>query len=398
MKKSDKYKKEIEKLMEEFYGDCIELNDFMAKNPELSGVEYNASKQMVELLRKEGIETEYPFSGLETAFKASINEHKKNGPRVAILVEYDALPDIGHGCGHSASGTISILSALLLNRFRNEFDGRIDIIGTPDEEVMGGKITMAKNGVFDDYDYAIMMHIFNDNSTYSKFLSLDGIKVEFHGKTSHASASPWEGINALNAVQLFFHSIDMMRQHVKTDVRIHGIIKEGGKAPNIVPDYSLAEVYTRGLDRAYLDDISEWVRDCARAAALATKTTVNIEALCPSLKGLYRNRAAESILEDCYESCNLKVNEKIDALGSSDIGELNDYCPTFHTLICLKEDIELHTKEVAEEMVTDIGHNAIMNGARIISSFVLETLLDEKLLDKIKIEYQENKKTKMVKI
>lgn len=391
MRLFENYNKDIEKIIEGYYDDCIGLNDFMAKNPELSGVEYNASKKMVELLRREGIETEYPFSGLDTAFRASINKNKNTGSKIAILVEYDALPDIGHGCGHSASGTISILSALVLNQFKDEFDARIDVIGTPDEEVMGGKISMAQKGVFVGYDYAIMMHMNNDSSVYSKFLSLDGIKVEFHGKTSHASASPWEGINALNAVQLFFHSLDMMRQHVKPDVRIHGIIKEGGSAPNVVPDYSLAEIYTRSMDREYLNDVSEWVRDCAKAAAMATRASVNIEALCPSLKGLFRNNAAERILQDCYEYYGLKVNDNIDELGSSDIGELNEHCPIFHTLICLKKDIELHTKEVANEMLTDVGHKTILTGAKVICSFVLETLLNKDLLSEIKKEYKEYK-------
>jgi len=360
----------------------------MAKNPEISGQEYNSSKKIVELLRKSRLEVEYPYCGLDTAFKSSINGKTKDGPTIGILVEYDALPKIGHGCGHCASGTISIFAGLIINSLKEKFNGQVDIIGTPDEEVMGGKIVMAKRGLFKRYDYVIMIHMNNANAVYSELLALDGIKVEFKGLASHASSSPWEGRNALNAVQLFFHSLDMMRQHVKSDIRIHGIIKEGGKAPNIIPDFTSAEIYTRGKDRNYLNDISDWVRDCAKAAAIATRTETKISALCPSLKDLAPNYYAEKELKELYEYYNLEINDNVESLGSSDIGEIDYICPAFHPLICVKKGIALHTKEFADEMLTENGHNAIINGAKILSSFIIMTLTDDELLKSIKDEYK----------
>ena len=312
--------------------------------------------------------------------------------KIAILVEYDALPEIGHGCGHCASGSISLLSALVLNELKEQFDGQIDIIGTPDEEVMGGKISMAKKGVFEGYDYAIMIHMNNkENAVYSKFLALDGIKIDFFGKTSHASSAPWEGLNAMNAIQLFFHGIDMMRQHIKSDVRIHGIIKEGGKAPNIVPDYSCAEVYTRSIDRKYLNEVSDWVKKCAEGAALATKTKVEISDLCPSLKNLTRNEIAETLLKNIYEDEELEVSESV-SLGSSDIGELDDFCPAFHPLISIGKEMELHTIEFANKMTEECTHNAILKGGIIMTKFILITLNNEDCLKNIKNNYIENKK------
>lgn len=376
---------------DKYLDEVLKLNDFMAKNPELSGKEYEASKIMVNLLRSKGINVQYPYSNLDTAFKATIHGVNSNGPKICIMAEYDALPDIGHGCGHSASGSITILAGLIINDLKEYFNGQVDILGTPDEEVMGGKITMANKGVFNDYDYAIMMHMNSYSSPNSKFLVLEGLNIEFIGETSHASASPWNGRNALNAMQLFFHSIDMLRQHVKPDVRIHGIIKEGGKAPNVVPDYTLSELYIRGNDLSYVEDIKDWVNDCAKAAAMATRTTEKVSRLCPTLKDLAPNKYAEDVLVEKFSLYNIDTIPVNEPMGSSDIGEVDYICPAFHPLICVKEGLSLHTREFAEQMLTENGHNAIKNGGKIIASFVMETLLDNEFLNNIKAEYTKNK-------
>ena len=366
----------------------LELNDYLARNPELGSQEYNSSKKIVEVLSSNGLEVEYPYGGLETSFKATIKGKNGDGPKIGILAEYDALPEIGHGCGHCASGSISVLAGLILGDLKGEFNGQIHIIGTPDEEATGGKIPMANAGVFNDYDYVIMIHMYNDNMVNSKFLALNSIKVEFFGKTSHASASPWEGRNALNAMQLFFHATDMMRQHVRPDIRLHGIIKEGGKASNVVPDYTVSEFLIRGNELQYVDEITEWVQDCAKAAALATKTEVKISELGPPFKDLAPNKYAEDVLEEIYESFGLETSEIGEAMGSSDIGEIDYICPAIHPMILVKKDISLHTREFADEMLKDTGHTAIEKGGKIIATFAMRTLLDKDLLDNIKKEHR----------
>lgn len=376
---------------DKYLDEVLELNDYMAKNPELSGEEYESSKRIVNLLKDKGIPVEYPYANLDTAFKATIYGADKKGPKICVMAEYDALPGVGHGCGHSASGSITVLAALIINELREHFNGQVDILGTPDEEVMGGKITMANEGVFDDYDYAIMMHMSGYSSPNSKFLALEGLTIEFFGKTSHASASPWEGRNALNAMQLFFHSLDMMRQHVKPDVRIHGIIKEGGKAPNVVPDYSSCELYVRGLELSYIEDIKAWVADCAKGAAMSTRTEEKAGRLCPTLKDLAPNKYAEDVLTEKFGLYNIDAIPVAEPMGSSDIGEVDYICPAFHPLMCVKDGLSLHTKEFADEMLTENGHNAIKYGGRIIASFVMETLLDSELLKNIKDEYRKKR-------
>lgn len=374
-----------------YLNEILKLNDYMAKNPELSGEEYNSSRMMADILKSNGLEVVYPYAGLDTSFKASIYGKNTSGPKICIMAEYDALPDIGHGCGHSASGSISVLAGLIINDLKEYFCGQVDVLGTPDEEVMGGKIKLAQKGAFDGYDYAIMMHMNSYSAPNSKFLALKGLKIEFFGKASHASASPWEGRNALNAMQLFFHSLDMMRQHVKPDVKIHGVIKEGGKAPNVVPDYTMSELYIRGNELSYLEEIADWILDCAKGASLATRTVEKISRLCPDLKDIAPNKSAENMLVSKFEQYNIKVDKVYEPMGSSDIGEVDYICPAFHPLICVNEKMSLHTKEFAEEMLTENGHNAIRFGGRIISSFVMETLLDRKLLCNIKEEYKSHR-------
>ena len=256
--------------IEKYTAMCQHINDDLADHPELSGEEVESSSKIVELLKKEGFQTEYPFAGYNTAFKAVYGENN-HARKIAILTEYDALPGIGHACGHCTSAAISLLAGLALKELQDELDADIHIIGTPAEETEGAKCVMVKKGVFDKYDMAMMVHLYDENLLAPKVQALDAFFYTFHGKTAHASAAPWEGNNALNGVQLMFHALDMLRQHVKPDVRIHGVIRDGGLAPNIVPEIASAEFYIRSMDRAYLTEVLKKVDDCARGAAIATQ-------------------------------------------------------------------------------------------------------------------------------
>lgn len=366
----------------------LKLNDDLAANPEISTQEFRTSQKIVDLLRSQGLEVEYPYAGEPTGFKAVIQGKAGPGPKIAILTEYDALPGVGHGCGHCASGSISVLSGLAVHELASQFGGQVDLIGTPDEEATGGKVRMAQQGAFVGYDLAVMMHMASVNAPAIPFLALDSLRFEFRGKPAHAAAMPWEGRNALNALQLLFHASDMMRQHVKPDVRIHGMITKGGDAPNIVPEFASADFYTRSSRRSELDDVSEWLRECARAAAMATRTEVQISNYAPSMKDLPRNRAGEAALVSLYKYYGHELaDESTLPQGSSDIGEVGGYCATFHPIIKVKENIALHTSEFAAEMVTECGHNAILNGARIIAGFVWMCLANPELLQAIKQEH-----------
>lgn len=371
---------------------AIDLNNYLADNPEISGSEYNSCCKIIELLSSNGIEVIHPLQNNLNAFNAKISKSKNYKYKAAILVEYDALPEIGHACGHCTSAAISILSGLALNKF--DLPIEINLIGTPDEEVSGFKTTLVKNGVFDDCDIAIMIHMDNENKIATRLLSILDCEVVFKGKCSHASAAPWEGKNALNGLQLFFHAVDMLRQHVKPDVRIHGIITDGGKAANIVPELAKAYFYIRSKDFEYLYEVYEMVKNCAKGAAISTGTEVELNQLFDSYSNLVPNETGEKLLEKIYLDLNLLIHDTDEKpFGSSDVGNVSQVCPTFHpTLSIIDNSAALHTREFAEAVKGDSANKAIINGAKIISQFLIELLHNESLFKKIKEDFINNKK------
>jgi amidohydrolase len=378
------------KFIEKHAREAITLSDFMADHPEIGMQEFQASSKMVEVLTAHGFSVVHPFAGLDTAFKATINEGK--AIKIALLAEYDALRGMGHACGHCASGAISVLAALALNDMKDQLDAQIDLIGTPDEEMTGGKVAMADQGVFDDYDLAIMIHLNDVSAVYCGTLAMDSFLFKFSGRPAHAAAVPWEGNNALNGVRLMFDAIDMMRQHVKDDVRLHGFIQDGGKAPNIVPESAIAEYYVRAKERHYLNDINEWVKDCAKAAAMATRTTVEIELSGLPFHDLSSKPSGENVLEQIYRDLGLEtVDLRSELSGSSDIGNVDYVCPAFHPLLSIGESFKPHTQEFVDAMKTEKTHQVILDGGEIMVRFVESVINDPKLLETIQNEHRANR-------
>lgn len=366
-----------------------DLNDYLADNPEISGEEYQSSKRIVDLLVKQGYDVEYPFAGYETAFKAKLGD-KSYKRKIAILTEYDALPEIGHACGHCTSAAISILTALAVKEMQEELDANIEIIGTPVEETDGAKCTMVKNGVFDSYDMALMVHLYGENLIAPNLLALDSYQYTFFGKSAHASVAPWDGINALNAAQLMFHGVDMLRQHVKPDVRMHGIIKDGGMAPNIVPEIASAEFYVRSLDRKYLNELVEKVDNCAKGAAIATGTTFQKAPTAEGYDNLKPNRTGLSVLSETYEELGLEIGDTQKIFGSSDAGNVSSVCPTFHPLLqIVDENVALHTREFEKAVKSERAHKGIETGAKILSLQILKIFTDDEKFQAMKRDFLE---------
>ena len=371
---------------------CTELNDDLADHPEISGQEYRSAGQIVELLRKRGFQVEYPYAGHETAFHGTFGT-RKHAHQVAILAEYDALPELGHACGHCLSGSISVLAAMALVGLQDELDVDIHIVGTPSEEISGAKCEMADAGIFDSYDLAMMVHLYDDNVVATRLLAVDTFLYTFHGKASHAANAPWCGDNALNGVQLFFHAMDMLRQHVTTDVRMHGMIRNGGQAPNVVPEKASAEIYVRALNRAYLKDVVRKVEDCAKGAALATQTTWEMVRTSNHYDNLLENHSGMQVLQEVFEELELTLSDEPDAIfGSSDIGNVSFRCPTFHPgLQVVPKSTKIHTREFATAMKTEAAHEALKQGAELISFFVAKVLCAPETLAAIQNEFQKSK-------
>lgn len=382
--------------IDKHWREMARMSDMFAAEPEVSGQEFRTSKKIVDVLEKAGFDVEYPFMDIPTAFLAK-KGNAGSGGKVALLVEYDALPEIGHACGHNLHGTMSVLAGLGLLPLMKEIPGELLVIGTPAEETNGAKVEMAEKGVFDGCDFAIMIHS-HCGKTIVKYrsLAMDAVEFTFKGRTSHAAAAPWEGVNALNGLQLFFHAVDMLRQHVRQEVRMHGIYHEGGTAPNIVPERARGRFYFRAPKRAYLDEIMEKVYDCARGAALATGTEVawrNFEA---SFKDMLPNKTAEVLLEGFFAEFGIPVTEIEGFMGSSDVGDVTYKCPAVQPEmdICGK-NIDAHTRAFAEATTTERAHEALNAGAKIIARTALEVLLDgelrKRMWDDYKMEIEKGK-------
>ena len=365
------------------------LNCDIADHPEVSGKEYETSRKIVAMLRDKGYEVEYPFDGLDTAFRAIWGGHR-HSHKVAVLAEYDALPEIGHACGHCLSGAITCLAGLSLRDLADELDTDIDIIGTPIEEEDGAKCKMADDGLFDDYDMAIMVHLYNYNLISPTLHALNSNMYVFHGKAAHSSANPWDGINAFNAGQLMFHAVDMLRQHVTPDVRLHGIFRNGGEAPNIVPETVSLEMYMRALDRKYLDTVIDKVFKCAEAGCLATGATYTWYETAHPYDDLKYNKTGVTALREVYDELGLEENQAPGKIfGSSDIGNVSYRCPCYHPCLQLvPHDIPIHTREFESYVRTDTAREKLETGAAIIALQILKIFGDKERLAAMKEDFE----------
>lgn len=385
----EELKEKIFKAVEENLPEMIECNDDIADHPEVSSQEYRTSQKLVDLLRAHGYEVEYPYAGLDTSFKAVYgpDNHKH---KVAVLTEYDALPEIGHACGHCVSGSISILAGLATKDIQDELDCDIHVLGTPNEEVDGAKCTMVKQGVFKNYDMAIMIHLYDRNLPYCTLLALDSNMFNFHGKAAHGAAAPWDGINALNAAQLFVHAVDCMRQHVTPDVRMHGIYQNGGAAPNVVPEEASYELYTRSADRRYLNKLNERVIKMAEGACLMTGATWDMYPTAQPYDNLQNVESGVAAIREVFDELGIEENGDPDELfGSSDIGNVSFECPAFHpTLQIVDRGVAIHTRGFVEAVKTDRAHETIGLGAKLIALDIAKIFSDEARIAQLKADFE----------
>ena len=367
--------------------EALALNDALAAHPELGSQEFESSKRNVELLRSHGLVVEYPFCGLATSFKTSVNPGSGRR-KAALLAEYDALPELGHACGHCAGGSAAVLAILALHEIEPMLgDIQIDLIGTPDEETGGGKVLLAAAHAFDAYEFAAMVHMNDVNLSQINFSAIDGMVFEFRGKPAHAAFAPEKGRNAFNAARLFFDSVDMMRQHVPDKVRLHGYMTEGGYSSNTIPDFARIEFCTRAPRRRQLNDVTEWVKDCARAAAMATRTELKILPYGVDYDSFETGKEKNQAIVSCFEALGLDIDgETVVEGGSSDIASVDAVCPAFHPMLGIGSGLVAHTEEFAAAMTGPQTHQAIENGARVLIQLCDMLFHRQDLLERVKAE------------
>ncbi|SDC52790.1 amidohydrolase [Paenibacillus sp. UNCCL117] len=371
----------------------IELSDFIARNPELGHEEWKASQRLKEALTRHGFQVESPVLGLPTAFLATY-QAAKPGPTVAFLCEYDALPELGHACGHHLIAAMGLAAAVGFQNVVEETGGMIRVYGTPAEETKGAKVTMAAEGLFDDVDIALMAHPFYTYERSGQSLAMDALQFEFHGKAAHAAASPYEGVNALDALLLLFQSIGLLRQQLRSDARIHGIIKEGGQAPNIIPDYTVAQFYVRSADRPYTDELASKVIRCAEGAALQTGCTMTWSNYEYSYDELITNEAlSETFTRQLHE---LGIpDEEIQYgkdHGSLDLGNVSRRCPAIHPYVkVIDEKHLLHSTEFRDLAQQPRAYEGMLLGAKALAMTAYEVASSPELLRRIKEQFHQSR-------
>lgn len=397
MKYWDAAQQYIEKNKEQAFA----INFELAAHPEVSGQEVKSSAFIRKTLEEAGIAVEAELCGVKNSFKGTVVKGEgANRPRLAILAEYDALPDIGHACGHCASGSISVLSALTLKSLHEALlaEGKgglpmdVDIIGTPDEEATGGKVDLVNAGAFNGYDFAIMVHMDGvESRPNSAFLALDCYRVSFKGVPAHAAGEPWNGVNALNSMNLAFNAIDMLRQQTRPETRIGYYVINGGNASNVIPEYTEFEICVRHTERDYLNTLVEKVRNCVKGAAIATGTTYEMNMYGNSFDDMKWNETGTDLISQVYDELGLphKTGKPTD-LGSSDIGNVSKVCPAFHPTLRLKGDDKVaHTIGFAKAMNKPTIKTSIVEGASIITKTLLHLMEDPAKLEAIKKEFNE---------
>ncbi|MFA9423250.1 MAG: M20 family metallopeptidase [Sedimentibacter sp.] len=383
-------KNKVIELINNLEPELNELSLEIYNNPELGYEEFKACKLHKDILRKHGFTVEDNFSGVETGFKAEYRSSKE-GITIAYMAEYDALPGIGHGCGHNILGTVSTGAGIILKQIIDEIGGTVIVFGTPAEETSGAKVTYVENHEFDQVDIALMAHPASAYTKSGTSLALEPIQFEFFGKTSHAAASPEKGINALDAAIQTFNSINALREHIKSDSRVHGVILDGGKAANVVPDYSKSQFYVRSTSKSYNMELLEKIKNCARGAALATGTELKITKYEFNYDNMVTNQILSNLFSDkIYEVAGIEMKEPSKSTGSLDAGQVSQVCPTIHPYFDITNDTNIigHTREMAHCTLTDYAKEQMKNTIAALVLTAAEVIQNQKLYDEIKYEFE----------
>lgn len=364
----------IETRQKEF----IEISHLIHAHPEIGNQEVYASDLLVKLLKANGFEVEVDIAGHKTGFIAT-KGGQKQGATIGYLAEYDALPSLGHACGHNIIGTSSVAAAIALGEVVEEVGGVVKVFGTPAEE--GGengsaKASFVKARVFDGVDAAMMVHPSSYTQRTGRSLAVAPIDFEFFGKPAHASGCPEEGINALGAMISFYNGINALRQQVTSDVRIHGVILDGGTAANIIPDYTRARFYLRAATRESLEVLTKRVVNVAEGAALATGCKEKHTYIQNIVEDLVPNEVLEDIFVNCLESLGEKVETTIKkGVGSTDTGNVSHVVPTIHPTIAICEtEIPSHTLEFKDAACSLKADRGLLLAAKALALTGLEVL------------------------
>ncbi|HIB12721.1 MAG TPA: M20 family peptidase [Dehalococcoidia bacterium] len=389
--------KAIDAAREELFGIALDIH----AHPELNYQEFHAAKLLSDTLEAHDFAVERGIGGVETAFRATLEGGAGAGPTVAVLAEYDALPEIGHGCGHNLIAMAGLGAGLGVQANIKNLPGRLVVIGTPAEEGGGGKIKLLDAGVFDGVDICLSSHPSSNRTVIpqdiplgeSWSLAMVGFRYIYHGKAAHAAAAPEEGINALNSLIHLFTGIDALRQHLREDTRIHGIITDGGLAPNVVPEFAAANFMLRCRDRNYLSDVIVGkVLKIAEGAALISGATLEVEPYYP----FYENVLPNGVLAENFRANAEAVGMRIDAPtggrrgsgASTDFGNVSQVLPSLELRYAVSETpVPSHSRQMTETAITETALSSALNVAKVLSLTAGDFLRDPARLKEAQAEF-----------
>jgi len=383
-----KLKEKLRAELEIRRSELVRLSLNIHDNPELGFQEVKAASWLSDYLKSNGFSVERNIAGLATAFRAVYGEGK---PRVAVLAEYDALPGLGHGCGHNIIAASAVGAGVASKIVVDNLGGSIIVLGTPGEETFGGKIDMVKAGIFDDMDVAMMVHPSILNIAMERMLASSSLEVEFFGKAAHAAVQPSQGINALEAIILAFNSVNSLRQHIKEQGRIHGIITDGGEVPNVVPAHSAAKFIIRAPDYAYLEELQGKVLNCFKGASLASGARLEYRWGDKVYAPIKNNVALAQLFSDNLELTgrHLDVFDLQIPFGSSDMGNVSQVVPSMHPMVAIASPkVSLHSPEFASAAASEAGHQGLLDAAKAMAMTVVDVIGRPEVLEKIKQEFR----------
>ena len=368
-----------------------ELSLKIHSNPELGFQEVKAATWLTQYLEDNGFSVEQGVYELPTAFMGSYGRGK---PAIAILAEYDALPDLGHACGHNLIAGCAVAAGVASKLAIDQCGGSILVIGTPAEELYGGKAIMADRGAFDNLDMAMMVHPGVYNVATTKALASQALEIEFFGKAAHAAARPEAGINALEAMLNSFAAINSLRQHIKDKARIHGIITDGGEAANIVPAHSAGDFLVRAEDDAYLDELKGRVINCFIGAATASGARLEYKWGNIRYTPLRNNLTLAQLFSQNMQSLGRKVelSDSSQAFGSTDMGNVSQLVPSIHPRVAIApEEVVVHSPQFAEAAASEAGIKGLLDAAKALAMTVVDLVANPEIVIKVKEEFVQNK-------
>ncbi len=374
----------IDALRDEF----VQISDAIHRAPELAFQEFKSAALLCDTLAAHGFDVQRGAGGLETAFRAEASGAGE-GPTIALLAEYDALPEIGHACGHNIIGTAAIAGAVGVKAVVDDLPGKGVVLGAPAEEGGGGKVILLANGAFAGVDAAMMVHPSTYTIVNRPSLASMRLTVEFTGKASHAAASPEDGINALEAVILTFNNVNGLRLHLKSDARVHGIITHGGTAVNIIPDRATALFSVRAATQGYADEVLRRVVQCAEAAGIATGAQLKWDVR-PGYAAMIPNGVLGRLFADNWRSIGIEVRDPManERMGSTDFGNVSQAMPAIHPYIAIApEETAGHTVEFREASASPAGHAGLINAAKAMAMTTIDLLANPELLDAARAEF-----------